>query len=131
MIELTWPGKHPPTLPAPAVLRLESILHPQAEDPTLTSNLYQGDNLAVMAALLPEWENRVHLIYADPPFFTNRNFNARIGRGEDSRKPQNWRLATGYADAWDSLETYLQFLYDRLSLMHRLLAPPANAEVHP
>ncbi len=130
MIELTWPGKRAPQTPPPPDFHLESVLHPQTETPAQLSDLYLGDNLKVMAALLPEWENRIHLIYADPPFFTNRNFSARIGRGEDSRKPQNWQLASGYTDAWDNLETYLQFLYDRLSLMHRLLAPNGTLYLH-
>ena len=36
------------------------------------SQLFLGDNLRVMAALLPEYEGRLDLIYADPPFFTNK-----------------------------------------------------------
>ncbi|GAB4483165.1 MAG: hypothetical protein OHK0031_06260 [Anaerolineales bacterium] len=130
MIELTWPGKRPPLTPPPAAFQLDSLLHPQPENPAQPSELYLGDNLAVMAALLPQWENRIDLIYADPPFFTNRNFSARIGRGEDSRKPQDWQLASGYTDAWSSLESYLQFLYDRLALMHRLLAPSGTLYLH-
>lgn len=130
MIELTWPGKHPPQTPPAANFQLESVLHPPKENPALTSDLYLGDNLNTMAALLPAWENRIHLIYADPPFFTNRNFSARIGRGEDSRQPQNWQLVSGYTDAWDSLENYLQFLYERLTLMRRLLAPTGTLYLH-
>jgi len=83
-----------------------------------------------MAALLPKYEGRVNLIYADPPFFTNRKFSARIGRGEDSRRPDQWKLAEGYHDHWDSLDSYLQFLYDRLALMVRLLAPNGTLYLH-
>ncbi len=61
------------------------------------NRLIFGDNLPVMAALLPEYEGRISLIYADPPFFTNRKYSARIGRGEDSRQPEDWALADGYA----------------------------------
>ena len=92
--------------------------------------LILGENLAVMAALLPEYEGRINLIYADPPFFTNRKFSARIGRGEDSRKPEKWKLAEGYHDAWTDLDAYLQFLYERLSLMVRLLAPNGTLYLH-
>jgi len=83
-----------------------------------------------MAALLPEYEGRINLIYADPPFFTNRNFTARIGRGEDSRKPDEWQLAQGYQDDWRDLDSYLDFLYQRLSLMYRLLAPNGTLYLH-
>ena len=89
-----------------------------------------GDNLAVMTALLPEFEGRINLIYADPPFFTNKKFLARIGRGEDSRKPQYWKLAEGYHDAWDNLDSYLDFLYQRLNLMYKLLAPNGTLYLH-
>ncbi len=83
-----------------------------------------------MAALLPEFENRLDLIYADPPFFTNKHFLTRIGRGEDSRRPQEWQMAEGYTDHWDDLDAYLDFLYPRLALMHRLLSPQGSLYLH-
>jgi DNA modification methylase len=83
-----------------------------------------------MAALLPKYEGRIDLIYADPPFFTNRKFPARIGRGEDSRKPREWLMAEGYHDHWHSLDEYLDFLYSRLSLMHRLLSSTGTLYLH-
>ncbi len=132
MPTLTWPGKHLADA-KPASLIQDSIVHPgglgypnaQAE-----GRLILGDNLAVMSALLPEYEGRINLIYADPPFFTNRKFSARIGRGEDSRKPEEWQLAEGYHDAWTDLNSYLQFLYERLALMVRLLAPNGTLYLH-
>ena len=83
-----------------------------------------------MAALLPKYEGRISLIYADPPFFTNRKFTTRIGRGEDSRKPDEWQLAEGYQDNWSDLDSYLDFLYQRLALMYRLLAPNGTLYLH-
>ncbi len=76
-----------------------------------------------MSALLPEYEGQIDLIYADPPFFTNRRYPARVGRGEDSRRPKEWQLAEGYPDHWPDIEAYLDMLYPRLALMHRLLSP--------
>jgi site-specific DNA-methyltransferase (adenine-specific) len=86
--------------------------------------------MAIMAALLPKYEGRINLIYADPPFFTNRKFTTRIGRGEDSRKPDLWQLAEGYHDNWSDLDAYLDFLYQRLALMYRLLAPNGTLYLH-
>ncbi len=129
---LHWNGKTT-TAPQPASLTIDSVIHPNGADWPDTSpenKLYLGDNLAIMAALLPEYENRVNLIYADPPFFTNRHFTARIGRGEDSRKPREWQLAKGYADHWDNLDAYIDFLYQRLALMVRLLAPGGTIYLH-
>ena len=83
-----------------------------------------------MASLLPFYEEKVNLIYADPPFFTNRAYPARVGRGEDSRRPREWQLAEGYADHWPDLDAYLDFLYPRLALMYRLLAPTGSLYLH-
>ncbi|MBI5839617.1 MAG: site-specific DNA-methyltransferase [Chloroflexi bacterium] len=132
MPSLTWPGKHH-AAPKPASLIQDSIIHPNGlgyPNARPESRLIRGDNLAVMSALLPEYEGRINLIYADPPFFTNRKFSARIGRGEDSRKPEEWQLAEGYHDAWLDLDSYLQFLYERLELMYRLLSPNGTLYLH-
>jgi site-specific DNA-methyltransferase (adenine-specific) len=80
--------------------------------------------------LLPEYEGCIRLIYADPPFYTNRRYPARIGRGEDSRSPKDWKMAEGYPDHWPDLESYLDMLYPRLQMMHRLLAPDGTLYLH-
>ncbi|NPA92607.1 MAG: hypothetical protein GXO56_02880 [Chloroflexi bacterium] len=132
MPQLVFSGKQIPPL-EPASLRLESVVWPPGQSPSdaLPPNrLLWGDNLAIMSALLPQYEGKIRLIYADPPFFTNRRYRARVGRGEDSRKPETWRLAEGYADRWASLDDYLAFLYPRLVLMHRLLAPNGTFYLH-
>jgi DNA modification methylase len=129
---LNWKGK---TLapPEPGALIQDAFLYPNGvgyPSAPADGKLILGDNLAVMSALLPEYEGRINLIYADPPFFTNRKFSARIGRGEDSRKPEEWQLAEGYGDSWLDLDSYLQFLYERLALMYRLLAPNGTMYLH-
>jgi DNA modification methylase len=129
---LNWKGKHLAP-PEPATLIQDSFLYPNGRgypNAHPDGRLILGDNLTVMAALLPEYEGRINLIYADPPFFTNRKFSARIGRGEDSRKPEKWKLVAGYHDAWLDFDSYLQFLYERLSLMVRLLAPNGTLYLH-
>lgn len=132
MPELIWRGKQIQTS-TPANLILDSLIYPQGRDyPTSrTGNrLIQAENLSAMAALLPNYEGRINLIYADPPFFTNRKFSTRIGRGEDSRKPAEWKLAEGYHDNWETLDSYIDFLYQRLAMMHRLLAPDGTLYLH-
>ncbi len=129
---LSWKGKHL-TPPEPATVIQDAVLYPKGRgypNAHPTGRIILGDNLSVMAALLPEYEDRIDLIYADPPFFTNRKFSARIGRGEDSRKPSKWKLADGYHDAWPDLDSYLQFLYERLALMVRLLSPNGTLYLH-
>ena len=127
MPSLIWHNKKRRT-PASANLVSEAWINSRQ---TLPENrLILGDNLAIMAALLPEYEERIDLIYLDPPFFTNRNFSARVGRGEDSRKPKEWKMAEGYQDNWENLDAYLDFLYQRLLLVHRLLAPTGTLYLH-
>ena len=132
MPELTWVGKKL-TQSEPASIVKDSILYPNGcgyPDTAPANRLILGDNLSLMTALLPEYQGQIHLIYADPPFFTNRKYPARIGRGEDSRKPAAWKLAEGYHDHWDNLDSYLDFLYQRLTLMYRLLSPNGTLYLH-
>lgn len=132
MPSIHWTGKRL-TTPEPATLTTDSIVYPSGfgyPKSKPSGQLILGDNLSVMAALLPKYEGRINLIYADPPFFTNRKFNARIGRGEDSRKPNEWTLTSGYQDDWNDLDEYLDFLYQRLALMYRLLAPNGTLYLH-
>lgn len=138
MPELIWSGKQRNDIPSGGQMNTpslytEAIIYPQGQGYPQAypeNRLIFGDNLAVMRALLPQFEGRITLIYADPPFFTNRKFHARIGRDEDSRKPADWMLAEGYHDDWPDLDSYLQFLYERLQLMHRLLAPHGTLYLH-
>jgi site-specific DNA-methyltransferase (adenine-specific) len=132
MPSLHWDSKTTP-VPIPADLEIDALVYPQGSgypDTAPDSHLILGENLAVMSALLPTHEGRIDLIYADPPFFTNRRFTARVGRGEDSRRPAEWQLAEGYPDHWPNLESYLDMLYPRLSLMHRLLSPRGTLYLH-
>ena len=129
---LNWDSKTPP-VPLPAHLETHALIYPQGSgypSAPADNRLIQGDNLAVMSALLEEYEGKIDLIYADPPFFTNRAFPARIGQGEDSRRPQDWKLGVGYPDRWERVEDYLDMLYPRLALMHRLLAPTGTLYLH-
>lgn len=143
MPTLTWASKSLPEF-KPASFLTDSILYPQGvgyspQDRVHTmigeagfqpNRLILGNNLAVMASLLPAYEGKINLIYADPPFFTNRAYSARVGRGEDSRRPREWQLAEGYTDHWYDLDAYLDFLYPRLVLMYRLLSPTGTFYLH-
>jgi DNA modification methylase len=132
MPHLNWASKTPPK-PVPGFLNDDSLVYSDSAAEKVSSpenRLIYGDNLAIMSALLADYEGRLHLIYADPPFFTNRRFPARIGRNEDSRRPQDWQLAEGYPDDWEDMDSYLDMLYPRLALMHRLLAPTGTLYLH-
>lgn len=132
MPTLIWSQKSQPTF-QPADLILQSRIFPVGAgypDELPVNHLFLGDNLQVMASLLNEYAGKVDLIYADPPFFTNKNFTTRIGRGEDSRRPNEWKLAEGYTDNWKNIDAYLDYLYPRLILIHQLLSPTGTFYLH-
>jgi DNA modification methylase len=132
MPSLTWDSKTSPK-PVSAALQLDTIVFPHGSgypDAEPENQIVLGDNFAVMSALLAEYEGKIDLIYADPPFFTNRRYPARVGRDEDSRRPREWQLADGYPDHWENIEAYLDMLFPRLQLMHQLLAPHGTFYLH-
>lgn len=132
MPTLDWPGKSRVTS-SPVELTLDSRVFPHGSgypDGKTESHLFLGDNINIMSALLPEYSGKIDLIYIDPPFFTNKNFSSRIGRGEDSRQPAKWKLGDGYNDNWKDIDAYLDFLYHRLQLIHQLLSPKGTLYLH-
>jgi DNA modification methylase len=132
MPTLQWDSKKIPDL-NPAALVTKAHIYPRGAGyphAVPANKLIWGDNMQVMSALLGEYEGKIDLIYVDPPFFTNRHYPARVGRGEDSRRPQEWLLAEGYQDHWHELDAYLDMLYPRLVLMHRLLSPSGTLYLH-
>ncbi len=130
-LKLAWPSKPAPVHAEPAVLRLDRIiLPPEARSTNIRNRLIEGDNLGIMAALLPEWRGCVNLIYADPPFMSGKRYAARIGRGEDSRKPDEWLLGDGYDDRWAEPDAYLTMMYERLWVMRDLLSERGTLYVH-
>jgi DNA modification methylase len=128
---LEWQGRHEPehTL---ATLELDTEAYPKGVDPAteFTGQLIVGDNLGVMTALLPDWAGKMDLIYVDPPFLTGKAYSARIGRGEDSRRPSEWQTIAGYQDTWRDGAEYLDMLYPRLEIMRRLLSPSGTIYLH-
>ncbi len=112
-----------------AKLSLDSMVN-AGSDSEPEGRIYQGENLAIMQALLPEWSERFDLIYADPPFLTGNAYAARVGRGEDSRKPDTWQQVDGYEDSWPNGAAYLDMLYPRLQCMYDLLAPTGTLYLH-
>ena len=88
--------------------------------PDLEPNrLIWGDNLHVMRQLPSE---SVDLIYIDPPFFSNRNYNVIWGDQNEERS---------FSDIWEGgLDGYLVWLNARLYEMKRLLKPTGSIYVH-
>lgn len=112
----------------------------QEVDTTSCNRLIWGDNLLVMQALLAQgYEGKINLIYIDPPFDSKADYSHTVqltpdasgkGGGElNAEMSALERLA--YRDTWeDGTDSYLDMLYPRLQLMHRLLAENGSIYVH-
>jgi site-specific DNA-methyltransferase (adenine-specific) len=85
--------------------------------PVWQNRLIRGDRCQALSLLVAELAGKVDLIYIDPPFMTGRIF----GNGEH----------IAYRDIWDEgLDSYLQWLYETLTLLHVLLASDGSLYVH-
>lgn len=121
-VRLLWQGKTSVfDLPEPQAQVLRSLL--VAEDGR--GKLAVGDNRAGLRAMLPELSGQVTLAYMDPPFLTNRVFEATV------RGPKKAREKTfAFDDHWASRGAYLEALGQRLVLVRELLAPHGSVVVH-
>ncbi|MFX1502267.1 MAG: site-specific DNA-methyltransferase [Promethearchaeota archaeon] len=89
--------------------------------------LIWGENKLVMKSLLKTFENKIDLIYIDPPFATGGDFNLKIQIGEDGNYLDN----IAYKDKWkEGIDSYLTFLHERLVLMKKLLSNKGSIYVH-
>src|SRR5207249_3847647 len=109
-----------------ATLGSFSPLVPWSElDKSKRNRLIWGDNLLAMQALLSSgYEERVQLIYIDPPFSTNEDYYANLDIGKhEIRKSPSIIERLAYKDYWGSgIDSYLDMLYPRLQLMRLLLS---------
>lgn len=84
-----------------------------------TGMLHCGDNLDVLSGMPDEC---VDLIYLDPPFFSNRNYEVIWGDEAELRS---------FRDRWQGgIDTYLDWIEPRLRQMHRLLKDTGTLYLH-
>ena len=87
--------------------------------------LFWGENLEVLYYLLNNFENKINLIYIDPPFFSGTNYAIEI---EEDGKLHD---TIAYFDHWDKdLDSYLQMIYERLIIFKKLLAKSGLLFIH-
>jgi adenine-specific DNA-methyltransferase len=98
------------------------------------NKLIWGDNLLVMGSLLDKFAGKVDLIYIDPPFATGTDFSFKTEIGEtglEVGKEQSMIEEKAYRDTWGrGLDTYLEMVASRLSIMRDLLSDKGNILVH-
>jgi DNA modification methylase len=83
------------------------------------NQLILGDNLEIMRKMENE---SIDLIYLDPPFFSNRNYEVIWGdKGE----------VHSFEDRWSGgVDHYIAWLKERVAEMHRLLKPTGSIYLH-
>jgi adenine-specific DNA-methyltransferase len=104
-----------------------------------TNKLIWGDNKLILSSLINgplrkeiEEQGGLKLIYIDPPFAVGADFgfDIQIG-GETAEKKQSVIEEIAYRDTWGKgISSYLTMMYERLKLMHNLLADDGSIYVH-
>lgn len=89
-----------------------------------------ADNVEYMKwLLLNGYEEKIKLIYIDPPFFTKANYNVTVSVEGSGKKKNIHHLA--YNDMFDrNLEFYIENMTSRLLLMKDLLSKDGLIWVH-
>jgi len=104
-----------------------------------TNKLIWGDNKLILSSLANgplreeiEKEGGIKLIYIDPPFAVGADFSFEIDiNGESATKKQNVIEEIAYRDTWGKgISSYLNMMYERLKIMHQLLAEDGSIYVH-
>jgi adenine-specific DNA-methyltransferase len=104
-----------------------------------TNKLIWGDNKLVLSSLVNgplreeiEKKGGLKLIYIDPPFAVGADFSFNIEiNGETAKKKQSIIEEIAYRDTWGKgISSYLSMMYERLKLMHQLLADDGSIYVH-
>lgn len=126
--ELRWTGKHPYTSTQyyPAQLK-ESYGEPKDG---WMNKIFWGDNLQVMSHMLRDYRGKVDLVYIDPPFDSKADYKKKIKlRGKSVTNDSSAFEEKQYGDIWSNDE-YLQFMYERLTLIRELLSNSGCVYLH-
>lgn len=138
-VRLSWPGKASIFDPVPSEPARRVLIARAGK-----GSLHFGDNRAALSSMASELGGRVTLVYMDPPFLTNRAFDAidrpveedEHGKASGKRRaPQPGPLKArpkrfAFDDRWSGRAEYLQALGQRLVLVRELLAPHGSVVVH-
>jgi adenine-specific DNA-methyltransferase len=104
------------------------------EETEWRNRLIWGDKKYVLPSLLPEFAGQVTLIYIDPPFATGDNFSFTASVPESSEsftKEPSMVEQKAYRDTWGrGLDSYMQWFYETVVLLHELLAENGSIYVH-
>ena len=96
--------------------------------------LFHGDNKEILSTLLVQgFRGKIDLIYIDPPFASGADYVRKVAlRGEKEKLDAEGHTVAEqiqYTDIWAN-DTYLQFMYERLTLMRELLSHEGSIYLH-
>jgi len=103
------------------------------------NKLIWGDNKLILSSLANgpmreeiEKEGGLKLVYIDPPFAVGADFSHTIElNGETATKSQSVLEEIAYRDTWQKgISSYLSMMYERLKLIHNLLAEDGSIYLH-
>jgi DNA modification methylase len=104
-----------------------------------TNKLIWGDNKLILSSLKNgplrkqiEAEGGIKLIYIDPPFDVGADFSMKVEIGDEefTKKPSVIE-EIAYRDSWGKgADSFIAMIYERLKLMHGLLADDGSIYVH-
>ena len=126
--ELRWTGKRPfkSTQYFPAQLRERY----GEETDGWINKIFWGDNLQVMSHMLKEYRGKIDLVYIDPPFDSKADYKKKVQMKKKTvESDQTSFEEKQYSDIWTNDE-YLQFMYERLVLIHQLLSEKGSIYLH-
>lgn len=86
-----------------------------------------GDNLKAMYGLLDQFRGKIDLVYIDPPFNTSKTFYFKEDKVRTLSTTKECEVA--YDDRF-SKEQYIEFIRERLLLIHDLLSPRGSLYIH-
>ncbi len=134
MPELVWSGKYEadgsrrrPHLPVAALRTVEAGGVSTGDTAPVTANrLIAGETQYALPTLLAELAGQVNLVYIDPPFATGLDFTSTVTLPGSERRIRR----TAYRDAWESLDGYLRWMDETLTLLRELLADDGALLLH-
>lgn len=125
---LNWRGKRPFTSTQYFPAQLKEV-HGEEVD-GWRSKLFWGDNLQVMSHLLKSFRGQVDLVYIDPPFDSGADYRRKVTvKGASTASDLVAFEEKQYGDIWTNDE-YLQFMYERFTLLRELLSAHGSIFVH-
>lgn len=123
-IALSWPGK--PREPRDALVDDSALELCERAGEDEDNLIVLGDNLMAMQALEARLSEQIALCYIDPPYATGLSYYTLTSVGEDGDAVER----RAYRDHHGGMAGYLTHMYERLSMIRRLLAPHGHLFLH-